>query len=197
MTNKEKYKQAFSVLHTSDNFSQEVQKMAIGKKKRKINAAAAAIAVCILLAGGMGTAYAANVGGIQRMIRLWVNGDPTDAVIEFDGEGSYSISYSDESGKTVERGGGGIAYDADGSERPLTEEELMEELNTPEVEYEEDGSVWVYYYDQKIDITDKFDEDGFCFVKVTKDGETLYMTIKYQGGYASSANGYISPSDFN
>ena len=38
-----------------------------------------------------------------------------------------------------ERGGGGIAYEADGTERPLTEEEILEELNeslnAPEVEY--------------------------------------------------------------
>ena len=69
MTNKEKYKQACSVLHTSENFSMEVKKMAM-EKKRKINVAAAAAAVCVLAAGAGGS-YAANVGGIQRTIQLW------------------------------------------------------------------------------------------------------------------------------
>lgn len=73
----------------------------------------------------------------------------------------------------------------------------MEELNAPDVEYEEDGSVWVYYYDQKIEITDKFDADGVCYVKLSNHGEILYMTVKYQNGFCTSPNRYISPSDFN
>ena len=72
MTNKEKYKQAFSVLHTSDHFTMEVAEMALSRKKRNGTAAVAAAAACILLAGGTGTAYAANVGGIQRTIQLWM-----------------------------------------------------------------------------------------------------------------------------
>lgn len=79
----------------------------------------------------------------------------------------------------------------------MTEEEIMEELYAPEVSYEDDGSVWVYYYDQKVDITDKFDADGVCYIKLANGDETVYLTIKYQNGYASSPNKYISPSEFN
>lgn len=197
MTNKEKYKQAFSVLHTSDNFSLEVEKMAIEKRNKKKDVIAAAIAACVLLTGGTGTAYAANVGGIQRTVQLWIHGDQTDAIIEINPDSSYDLSYKDENGNVIERGGGGIAFEADGSERPLTEEEIMEELYAPEVSYEDDGSVWLYYYDQKMDITNKFDEDGVCYIKLTNGDETLYLTIKYQNGYASSPNKYISPSEFN
>ena len=139
MTNKEKYKQAFSVLHTSDNFSMEVQKMALAKKKRTGTHMAAAIAACVLLAGGTGTAYGANVGGIQRTIQLWIHGDQTKATMEINPDSSYSLSYQDENGNTVEMGGGGVAIEPDGSERPLTAEELMEEINSPEVSYNEDG----------------------------------------------------------
>lgn len=72
----------------------------------------------------------------------------------------------------------------------------MEEINMPEVEYEEDGSVWVYYRNQKMDITDKF-EDGVCYVKL-KDGDTIqYMTVKYQNGYALSQERYLTPGEFN
>lgn len=194
MTNKEKYKQAFSVLHTSEDFSVEVEKMTL--KKRRVNIAAAA-AACLLIVGGTGTAYAANIGGIQRTIQLWIHGDQTDAELEINGDGSYTLHIEDEDGNVQEQGGGGVAFDADGSERPLTEDELLEQLYMPDVVYEDDGSVWIYYYDQKLDITDKFDEDGICYAKVSNGDETLYLTVKYQGGYASSPNKYLSPEEFD
>ena len=71
----------------------------------------------------------------------------------------------------------------------MTESELLEHLNMPEVGYEEDGTVWVYYYDQKIDITDRF-QDGVCYVKVSNGEETLYMTIQYQNGWCTSPYKY-------
>lgn len=197
MTNKERYKQAFSVLHTSDNFSLEVEKMTILKKKHKMNVAAVAAVICLLLAGGTGTVYAANIGGIQRTIQLWIHGDQTTATLEVNSDGSYNMSYQDEHGNTVERGGGGIAISEDGSERPLTEAEIMKYLNSPEVTYEDDGSVWVYYCNQKIEITDKFDEDGICYVKLSNAGEILYMTIKYDNGWCTSPDCYEDPSAFN
>lgn len=79
MTNKERYKQAFSVLHTSDQFSVEVENMSRLNKKHNMKVAAAALAGCILLAGGTGSAYAANVGGIQRTVQVWLHGDQTTA----------------------------------------------------------------------------------------------------------------------
>ena len=50
MTNKERYKQGFSVLHTSDQFSVEVENMSRLNKKHNMKVAAAALAGCILLA---------------------------------------------------------------------------------------------------------------------------------------------------
>ena len=147
MTNKEKYKRAFSVLHTSDDFDLEIKKMSLLKRKHKMNVAVATIAACVLFIGGTGTAYAKNIGDIQRTVQLWIHGDQTDATLEY--------------------------------------------LNAPEVEYEEDGSVWVYYYDQKIEITDKFDGDGVCYVKVSNGAKTLYMTIKYQNGWSTSPYKYL------
>lgn len=192
MTNKEKYKQAFSVLHTSDDFLQEVENMDLLKRKHKRNIAVAAAAICLFFVGGTSTAYAANIGGIQRTVQLWIHGDQTDVVMEIDTDGSYEMSYQDEDGNTVERGGGGIAIEADGTQRPLTEEELMQQINIPIVEYEHDGTVWVYYYNQKIDITDKFDENGICYVKVSYGEEMIYMTIEYQNGYTMSNVKYTS-----
>lgn len=196
MTNKEKYKQAFSGLHPLEPISPEVEQMVKIQKKHKFQVAAA-ILTAFILVGGTGTVYAANIGGIQRTIQLWIHGDQTDATLDVKEDGSYSLNYSDENGKEVEQGGGGVAFDADGTERPLTEEEIMEQLNMPEVEYEEDGSIWVYYENQKIEITDKFDNDKICYVKIKGKEKTLYLTVKYQNGYCISEDKYPNPASFN
>ena len=194
MTNKEKYKQAFSVLQTSGDFSMEVEKMAMRQKHHKVKTIAAAVAACIVLEGGAGTAYAANLGGIQRTIQLWINGDQTNATLEINNDGNsstYIIKIPDENGNSTEITGGGVAMDGDGVERPLTEDEIMEQINQPDVEYEDDGSVWLYYKDQKLDITDRF-EDGICYVKLTDGKDVKYLTIKYNDGYAMSDSKYVS-----
>ena len=194
MTNKEKYKQAFSVLQTSGDFSMEVEKMAMRQKHHKVKTIAAAVAACIVLVGGAGTAYAANLGGIQRTIQLWINGDQTNATLEINNDGNsstYTIKIPDENGNSTEITGGGVAMDGDGVERPLTEDEIMEQINQLDVEYEDDGSVWLYYKDRKLDITDRF-EDGICYVKLTDGKDVKYLTIKYNDGYAMSDSKYVS-----
>jgi len=196
MTNKEKYKQAFSALHISDEFSLEVRKMTITSKKHKLNQLVAGIAAGVLIVGGSATAYAADLGGIQRTIQLWIHGDQTDVTIDYNNDGSYDMEYTDSEGNAVHQGGGGVAIEDDGSERPLTEDELLDHINSPEVVYEDDGSVWIYYFDQKVDITDKFN-DEVCYAEVSNGDETLYMTIKYKNGWSTSPNKYESPSSFN
>lgn len=196
MTNKEKYKQAFSVLQTSDDFSMEVEQMATRQKQHKMKTIAAAVAASIVLAGGMGTTYAADLGGIQRTIQLWMNGDQTNATLEIKNEGdmssyTYTVKTTDENGNSTEMHGGGVAFDDDGKERPLTEKEIMNEINSPNVEYKEDGSVWLYYKEQKLDITNRF-KDGICYVKLTDGKDTMYLTVKYKNGYAMSDSKYLS-----
>ena len=58
-------------------------------------------------------------------------------------------------------------------------------------EWEDDGSVWLYYKDRKLDITDRF-EDGICYVKLTDGKDVKYLTIKYNDGYAMSDSKYVS-----
>ena len=72
----------------------------------------------------------------------------------------------------------------------------MEELNSPKVEYKDDGTVWVYYGEQKMEITDRF-QDDVCYVKVSDGEKTLYMTVKYQNGWCTSPYKYESPDAFN
>jgi hypothetical protein len=196
MTNKEKYKLAFSAIRDSDNFSLEVEKMEKTNKQHKYKAIAAAVAACVMLVGSATVAYAADVGGIQRTIQLWIHGDQTEATIQFDGNGSYSMDYTDEQGNLKHQGGGGVSFAADGTEIPASEEELMEQLTAPDVRYEDDGTVWIYWFDQKVDITDKFEND-VCYVKLENNEEPLYMTIKYKNGYATSPHKYLSPFEFN
>ncbi len=196
MTNKEKYKQAFSAIHVSDDFVLEATNMNRTTKNYSLKPIAAIIAACIILMGTATTAYAADIGGIQRIIQVWIHGDQTAATITFDGNGAYDMDYTDAKGNTQHQGGGGVAFEDDGTERPLTEEELMEHLTRPEVEYKEDGTVWVYWYDQVVEITSKFEND-ICFLTLIKDGEPLYMTVKYNNGYATSPQKYVMPDTFN
>lgn len=156
---------------------------------------AAAAAVFAAVVGLGGTAYAMDIGGIQRTVQVWIHGDQTDATLVVE-NGSYSLEYEDGNGNLVHRGGGGVAINGDGTERPLTEEELWDEINAPEVEYEEDGRVVVYYLNQQLDVTDKF-VDGICYVQLQVEDSVFYLTIKYQNGYAWSPHGYIQPSMFN
>ena len=141
-------------------------------------------------------AYASDLGGIQRTVQLWLNGEMTDATLTVK-NGHYTVNYTDSEGNERERSGGGVAFEPDGTERALTEEELFEHLNEPEIEEREDGTVMVYYLDQKLDVTDKFDEDGVCYVQLEGGEKTIYMTIKRGNGYATSTTKYILPSEFN
>ena len=164
------------------------------KKKHFTPKVAAAIAAVILVVGSGSAAYAMDLGGIQRIVQVWIHGDQTDATFTVE-NGSYTLDYKDADGNDVHQGGVGVAFE-NGVERPLTADELLEEINMPDAEYKEDGTVWVYYLGQKMEITDKF-EDGICYVQLKADGKTQYITVKYQDGFATSPHGYVQPSEFN
>ena len=138
------------------------------------------------------TAYAADIGGIRRIIQIWLYGDQTTAVLDVQ-NGQYTLT--DEEGSFI-MGRGGVAFEPDGSERPLTEEEILEHLDHPEVAHKEDGSIWVYYRGQKIEITDRFDADGYCYLELRDGDDTLYATIDKNGGMATSPTDYPQPDEF-
>lgn len=200
MTDKERFQAIFDKLHASPDVLTEVLDMTTKgrvipiRKKLFASKTSAAVAALVLAVGSGSAAYAMDLGGIQRTVQVWVHGDQTDATFTVE-NGSYTLNYKDADGNNVEQSGGGVALEGD-TERPQTDEELLDEINAPEVEYKEDGTVWLYYLDQKMEITDKF-EDAFCYVQLKVDGETNYITIKYQDGYAMSTRGYIQPDEFN
>jgi len=193
MNNSEKYKRTFSAIHPSADYMEAIvktegKKMESKKRYSMPKILAACLAAVLLLAGVTAGAYAADVGGIQRKVQIWTQGELTDAVFTVTTDGKYSeytATYTDADGKEHTISGGGVAYDFFGRERALTEEELLEEINSPQIDITEDGRFFVYCRDQKIEITDKF-EDGICHVKLTIDGKPLYMTVSEEGGFSTS-----------
>lgn len=195
MIDKEQYQRTFGVLHASGDFLKEDKFMKPAKhfSARRIVFLCAAVILVVSLAT---VCYATDVGGIQRTVQLWIHGDQTSAVMEIQ-DGHYTLTYEDTEGNAQERSGGGVAFEPDGSARPLTEEEMMEHLNMPEVEYQEDGSVWIYYMDQAMEITNRFNEENVCFIQLKNGAKTLYVTVKYQDGYSISPNAYVQPEEFS
>ncbi len=203
MNEKERYKQAFNALHPSEGFSERLmasineadeRKDTVMKKenkgsKRVTKKFIAVIAAVFVLILGAITAYAANVGGIQRTIQIWAMGEKTDAVLVVNNNDRYSeytLSYTDADGVTHEKNGGGVAIDAFGRERPLTEEEIMDDIDFPDVRIDDDGTATVSWRSQVLDITDKFDENGVCYVRVTDETKTYYITVELD----SDGSGY-------
>ena len=56
-------------------------------------AATLGLAAALVLALGS-VAYASDLGGIQRTVQLWLNGEMTDATLTVN-EGSYTLRYPD------------------------------------------------------------------------------------------------------
>ena len=164
MTNKEKYKQAFSALQPSNEIRLEEKIMKEYKRKQSKRIIAMAAILCLAVFAGGGGAYAANVGGIQRTIQLWIHGDQTTAELNVNDDGTYTVKIPDANGGTKTQSGGGVAFDAFGNERPLTEEEILAEIGSPNVEYYDDGSIWFFYEDTAKDITGDFNDDNVCYI---------------------------------
>ncbi len=219
MTNRERYKRAFQALRVPENTYLEAVNMN-DRKERFIfsRRAAATVLIAALLVGSLTAAYAADLGGFRRMVTLWVHGQPTDARVEFydadaqadvdgaesdDGDESgtmaqpdYVVTWTDENGEERQMMGGGVALEPGGVERPLTMDEYLEHIESvaaEQVEVTEKGRVMLYWYDQAVDITDRF-EDGVCRLTLSHGDETLYFTVTDVGDGAynvsAAADGY-------
>ena len=156
--------------------------------------AVAVCAVLVLMTALATAAYAADLGGIQRQVQLWMEGEQTDAVLTV-ADGHYTLEYRDDEGQLRQNHGGGVAFEKDGTQRPLTGAEILENLNKPEVRYGEDGSVWVYYREQAVEITERFDREGICHVYLTGGEDVIYLTVFREDGYAYSIHKYPDPDE--
>ena len=82
MTEKERFQRAFAPLHASPDTMTEVMKMTEQKTKRPALRRAATIGLAAALVLALGSvAYASDLGGIQRTVQLWLNGEMTDATL--------------------------------------------------------------------------------------------------------------------
>lgn len=171
MTNKEKYKKSFAALHTSAELLLEVKSME-NKKKMIPRWAVACAAVVMTLSLSLGV-YAADIGGIQKIIQVWLCGEQTDLVLEWTKNG-YIVTREGEDEPYMSDF---ITKDNNGDPRLMTEEEVIEYLKKPNVEYYDDGSAWLYYEDQRIEITDQFDANGVCRITVRGSDRMLDITV--------------------
>ena len=194
MTDKERYQRAFSALHTSDGFQVRLEKTKKPAHTVRIRRVLTAACVAMTLAAGATAAYASNVGGIQRTIQIWLHGELTDATLDIDASnGTYAIR--DRSGH-ITQSGGGVAINQDGTERPLTAKEIEEDLaNAPDTETV-NGRTCLLLGGQRIDITDRFDDSGFCYITIKTGNGKQYVTVRKNGGLASSPNRYLLPDEF-
>lgn len=183
MSNKEKYKQAFSVLHASCDISLEVEKMERkaerNKKVFRMRPVAAACICACLLFGSMATAYAADLGGIREKVSTWIHGEQVDVDVTENKDGGYNFSYKDGDNEQ-EFGGGGVSIDENGKESALSAEEILDEAGS-EVVTEKDGTVRLYFHEHKVDITELVKGGKTCKVAIIEDGNPVYFDIKSNG----------------
>lgn len=221
MTDRERYKRTFSKLHASEEILLEVNSM---KKIRimPIRRLAAIAAAAMLIAAMATVAYANDIGGIQTTIQILLKDgtllNVTDireikledgtvvksAFFETDGtefEGNdveCEVIYNGEP-QAVH---GYITYIPSGELMETDGEadaEAMPSVEAAEVEYRDDGTVWVHYNGKDMEITDLF-VDGVCHLELEnktveiEDGEetkSVSLTIQYGEG-----SGYASVEEF-
>lgn len=207
MDEKQRFKKAFDTLHAPDGFEERMEKRMNNmnhKSTRRFRPAVAAAIIAVLLVGGT-TAYAANLGGIQRTVQVWLHGDQTEAVLTYDvqgdngqsaqtGIGTYTLT--DKDGKVIQSGGG-VVGNGDGTTRPATADELQEALNNTPVTDFSGSKKLLYYKDQVIDLSDKFDESDYYYLTIKDGDDTIYVTVTRNGGIASSSDRYIQPDEWD
>lgn len=200
MTEQERYKRAVSALHPDPAFRVVLQKQ--GKTPARVRASlrfhaglAAILWILALSLAGAGV-YAADIGGIQRKIQILQHGELTNAVLTVsETDGTYQVT--DPSGKVLESGGG-VSIGADGTERPLTREELLSDLSNQVSTEVEDGHYYLCWRAHLFDLTGAFDKGTICYVTLTDGSDTLYVTALSTGAVASSPSRYLIPGvDFD
>lgn len=196
MSNSENYKKAFSALHTSRQFRVDLHQEEASNMRRNFRPALTAICTAAAIIAGSSAVYAADLGGIQRKIQVWTHGEMTNAVLDInESDGTYNISDTD---GNVISSGGGVAINADGSERTLSADEIADYIANEVTTETENGKTYLYYKGQKFDITDRFQGEDVCYLTLKDGDDTLYVTAQKNGGVATSPDRYQIPGkDFD
>ena len=135
MTNKEKYKRAFSALHASENISLEVDKDM--KNKRVFNKKIMAVCTCCLAMLGVGaTVYAHNYQIINKIFG-WGNNLEITQEVDKNGEtSSISILHTDNLTEPVKIDDGKIYFVVNDEKIDITDK--ISETTAFEYEYTDD-----------------------------------------------------------
>lgn len=180
-----------AMLYPAENFGYPPERTS-RMENRKVNSRRIIVlllAACLIFTLAV-TAYAADIGGIRRIIQIWLYGEQTTAEL-IAHDNNYTIL--DEDGSVI-MSGGGIAIEEDGTERPLTEDEILKHLDQPDLVHHLDGSMWIYDHGYKIELTkDMFDEDGYCYLELRGGENILYVTIDKNGGMMTSLEDFPQP----
>lgn len=135
MTNKEKYKRAFSALHASENISLEVDKDM--KNKRVFNKKIMAVCTCCLAMFGVGaTVYAHNYQIINKIFGWGNNFEITQEVDENGETSSISILHTDNLTEPVKIDDGKIYFVVNDEKIDITDK--ISETTAFEYEYTDD-----------------------------------------------------------
>ena len=176
MTNKEKYKRAFSALHASENISLEVDKDM--KNKRVFNKKIMAVCTCCLAMFGVGaTVYAHNYQIINKIFGWGNNFEITQEVDENGETSSISILHTDNLTEPVKIDDGKIYFVVNDEEIDITDK--ISETTAFEYEYTDDeGNTHIWLVGLN---SDNIEDYGYAEYIKNIDGD-------WTGGYSARVN---------
>lgn len=176
MTNKEKYKRAFSALHASENISLEVDKDM--KNKRVFNKKIMAVCTCCLAMFGVGaTVYAHNYQIINKIFGWGNNFEITQEVDENGETSSISILHTDNLTEPVKIDDGKIYFVVNDEKIDITDK--ISETTAFEYEYTDDEGnthIWIVGLN-----SDNIEDYGYAEYIKNIDGD-------WTGGYSARVN---------
>ena len=176
MTNKEKYKRAFSALHASENISLEVDKDM--KNKRVFNKKIMAVCTCCLAMFGVGaTVYAHNYQIINKIFGWGNNLEITQEVDENGETSSISILHTDNLTEPVKIDDGKIYFVVNDEKIDITDK--ISETTAFEDEYTDDeGNTHIWLVGLN---SDNIEDYGYAEYIKNIDGD-------WTGGYSARVN---------
>ena len=176
MTNKEKYKRAFSALHASENISLEVDKDM--KNKRVFNKKIMAVCTCCLAMFGVGaTVYAHNYQIINKIFGWGNNLEITQEVDENGETSSISILHTDNLTEPVKIDDGKIYFVVNDEKIDITDK--ISETTAFEYEYtDNEGNTHIWLVGLN---SDNIEDYGYAEYIKNIDGD-------WTGGYSARVN---------
>ena len=176
MTNKEKYKRAFSALHASENISLEVDKDM--KNKRVFNKKIMAVCTCCLAMFGVGaTVYAHNYQIINKIFGWGNNLEITQEVDENGETSSISILHTDNLTEPIKIDDGKIYFVVNDEKIDITDK--ISETTAFEYEYTDDeGNTHIWLVGLN---SDNIEDYGYAEYIKNIDGD-------WTGGYSARVN---------